>query len=110
MKEIKAFIRPAMLDAVLQALHEHPDLPGVTVSDVRGFGRVAGRESAGPAGYGVTEMTKVECIVDDARAAEVMQLIQQHASTGRRGDGKIAMHAVESLVRIRTGESGEDAV
>lgn len=110
MKEIKAFIRSGMLDAVLRALHEHPDLPGVTVSDVRGFGRVTGRELAGATGYGTVQMTKLECIVDDERAAEVMDLIREHASTGRPGDGKIAMHAIESLVRIRTGESGEDAV
>lgn len=110
MKEIKAFIRPGMLDAVLRALHEHPDLPGVTVSDVRGFGRVAGRESAASTGYGTIQMTKIECIVDEERAWEVMKLIQEHAKTGRPGDGKIAVHAIESLVRIRTGESGEDAV
>lgn len=110
MKEIKAFIRPNMLDAVLRALHEHPDLPGVTVSDVRGFGRVAGRDAPGETGYGTIRMIRIECVVDDGRAPEMMTLIRDHASTGRPGDGKIAMHAIESLVRIRTGESGEDAV
>ncbi|HCT46697.1 MAG TPA: GlnB, partial [Phycisphaerales bacterium] len=52
MQEIKAFIRPNMLNAVLQALHEHPDFPGVTVSEVRGFGKVAGRDPSQPSGYG----------------------------------------------------------
>jgi nitrogen regulatory protein P-II 1 len=103
-KEIKAFVRPNMLDAVLRAMHEHPDLPGVTVSDVRGFGRVAGRKDSGSTAYGTIKMAKIECIVSDDRTSMVMDLIREHASTGRPGDGKIAIHAIESLVRIRTGE------
>jgi nitrogen regulatory protein PII len=110
MKEIKAFIRPNMLDAVLKALHEHPDLPGVTASEVRGFGKLAGRGTNQGPGYGTVEMAKLECIVADGRAAEVAQLIREHASTGRPGDGKIVIYALDSVIRIRTGESGEDAM
>ncbi|MCB9843826.1 MAG: P-II family nitrogen regulator [Phycisphaeraceae bacterium] len=110
MKEIKAFIRPNMLNAVLQALHEHPDFPGVTVSEVRGFGKVAGRDSSQPSGYGMVEMVKIECIIEAGHAADVVQIIQDHAATGRPGDGKIAVHDVNSVTRIRTGESGRDAM
>lgn len=109
MKEIKALIRPGMLEAVLRALHEHPDLPGVTVSEVHGYGRVAGQAPSGTTGYGTIKMAKLECIVDDDRAPEVIALIREHAHTGSPGDGKIATHAIESLVRIRTGESVRNA-
>ncbi len=107
MKEIKAFIRPNMLDAVLHALHEHPGLPGVTVSEVRGFGKVVGGDLASAPGFDTTRMAKVECIVEDAQAAEVIELIRRHANTGRFGDGKIVTVPIESVVRIRTGDSGE---
>jgi len=109
MKEIKAFIRPNMLEAVLRALREHPGLPGVTVSEVRGFGRVAGRQSSEGPGHATVEMAKLECIVDDAQAAEMVEVIQRHATTSRPGDGKIAVYAVESLTRIRTGEPAASA-
>ncbi|MAO24164.1 MAG: GlnB [Phycisphaerae bacterium] len=110
MQEIKAFIRPNMLNAVLQALHEHPDFPGVTVSEVRGFGKVAGRDPSQPSGYGTVSMVKLECIVEAGHAAEVVQTIQEHAATGRPGDGKIAIQDVSSVTRIRTGETGRDAM
>lgn len=110
MQEIKAFIRPNMLNAVLQALHEHPEFPGVTVSEVRGFGRVAGRDSSQPSGYGTVAMVKLECLVEEGQVADVVQIIQDQAATGRPGDGKIAVHDVISVMRIRTGESGMDAM
>jgi len=105
MNEIKAFIRPNMLDGVLRALHEHPTLPGVTVSDVRGFGRVAGR-SATPE-FGTIEMVKLECIVSKEQTSEVVDLIKEHARTGRPGDGKIMVSAVHTSIRIRTGNPVE---
>jgi nitrogen regulatory protein P-II 1 len=110
MKEINAFVRPHMLNAVLQALHEHPDFPGVTVSRVRGFGKVAGRDPSQPSGYGTVEIVKIECIVEAAHAADVVQIIRDHAATGRPGDGKIAVQEVNSVTRIRTGETGRDAM
>ncbi len=110
MKEIKAFIRPNMLGTVLDALHEHPNFPGITVTTVRGFGRVVGRDQQELAGFGKKEMAKLECIVDDDMATDVAEVIRDNASTGRPGDGKITITALETVIRIRTGESGSSAL
>ncbi len=107
MKEIKAFIRPYRLDAVLEALHTHPELPGVTVSRVRGFGRTVGRRQArdeAPVQYGTTEMVRLECVVNDDQVAIVIDLILDAARTGHPGDGKVFVFDVEHAVRIRTGQ------
>jgi nitrogen regulatory protein P-II 1 len=107
MKEIKAIIRPHRLDAALEALHTHPELPGVTVSTVRGFGRTVGRHqpSSGAAvQYGTTEMAKLECVVNDDQVDTIVGLIQQAARTGNAGDGKIFVYNIERTVKIRTGE------
>ena len=110
MKEIQAYIRPNMLEAVLRALHEHPDFPGVTVSHVRGFGKVSGRPAEGDAGFGTVEVSKLECMVDDGMAQKVADVIRVHAATGRPGDGKIAISTLNSVIRIRTGDSGTSAL
>ncbi len=105
MKEIKALIRPHRLDAVLEALHTHPELPGVTVSRVRGFGRTVGRQDPAaqtPVQYGTTEMVKLECVVNEDQVATVIDLILDAARTGHPGDGKIFVHPVEQAYRIRT--------
>jgi nitrogen regulatory protein PII len=107
MKEIKAIIRPHRLDAVLEALHKHPDLPGVTVSTVRGFGRTVGRQhpsSDAAIQYGTAEMSKLECVVNDDEADAVVDLIQRAAQTGNAGDGKIFVYDIDRAVKIRTGE------
>jgi len=106
MKEIKAIIRPHRLDAVLDALHAHPELPGVTVSHVRGFGKTVGRRrssAATPVQYGTAEMVKLECVVNDDLLDTIIGLIQQAAHTGNVGDGKILVFGVELAVGIRTG-------
>ncbi|MFQ5422670.1 MAG: P-II family nitrogen regulator [Phycisphaerae bacterium] len=106
MKEIKAIIRPHRLDAVLDALHGHPELPGVTVSHVRGFGRTVGRTKAlsdTMVQYGTTEMVKLECVVNDDMADSVVDMIQAAAHTGHSGDGKICIYDVREIVLIRTG-------
>ncbi len=106
MKEIKAFIRPDRFGAVLDALHEHPELPGVTLCEVRGFGRTVGRTSRREGTrvrYGTTKMFKLECVVNDEEVDAVTQLIQQAAHTGNVGDGKIVVLDVERTVQIRTG-------
>lgn len=110
MKEIKAFIRPARLDEVLRALHDHPDLPGVTVSRVTGFGRVVGRPDETDPRYDSVDMCKLECLVPDALRDTIVELLADRAHTGRPGDGKIAIIAVEEIIRIRTGERGIDAL
>jgi len=110
MKELKAIIRDHRLDAVLDALHAHPELPGVTVSNVRGFGRAVGRAASGeglPETYGTTEMIQIECVVNDELLDAIIGLIQTAAHTGGPGDGKIFVYDVGFAVRIRTGERVE---
>lgn len=106
MKEIKAIIRPHRLDAVLDALHRHPEFPGVTVSPVHGFGRRVGPAPTGDAAeiqYGTTEMRKLECVVNDEQVDAVVDVIQQAAHTGNPGDGKVFVYDVALVVKIRTG-------
>ena len=107
MKEIKAIIQPFMAERVLEALRAMPELPGVTVSHVRGFGK--GRATATglnlPVGevYGVSKL-KLEIVVPDQIARKVTQLIIEKAHTGNPGDGKIFISTVDEAVGIRTGE------
>ncbi len=105
MKEIKAIVRQHRLDAMLDALHAHPELPGVTVSHVRGFGRTVGRSNSQgtPIQYGTAEMVKLECVVNDEDVDTVIDLMQQAAHTGNVGDGKIFVYNIELAVKIRTG-------
>jgi nitrogen regulatory protein P-II 1 len=110
MKEIKAFIRPICLSKVLRAMHEHPEFPGVTSLKVNGMGRVVGRDSDDSSGFGAVEMVKLECIVRDDQCAEVIAVIEEHAKTGRPGDGKITVATLDKVIRIRTGESGVNAI
>ncbi len=104
MKEIKAFIRPDRFGAVIDALHEHPELPGVTVCEVRGFGRTVGRTSRQEEGrirYGTTKMFQLECVVNDEMLDGVLQMIQTAAHTGQVGDGKVFVYDVVEMVKIR---------
>ncbi len=107
MKEIEAIIRPYRLDAVLDALHSHPDLPGVTVSFVRGFGRTVGRSTTPaqtPIQFGTVEMAKLECVVNDDQVPVVVGIIQAAACTHSPGDGKIFVYDVPEVFKIRTGD------
>jgi nitrogen regulatory protein P-II 1 len=105
MKEIKAYLRPQMLDAVVDALETQPHTPGVTVTDVKGFGHVAG---GGPVRF--TERSKLEIVVPDSELERILETIVAEARTGSPGDGKIFVSEVTGAVRIRTGERGEAAV
>lgn len=108
MREIKAIIRPDRLQQVLQALHTVPNLPGVTVSTVRGFGR---RYPPGPeAAFDEIAMTKLEIVVPISLTTDVVQLIERSAHTGGGGDGKIFVIPVEGATRIRSGERGASAL
>ncbi len=112
MKLIKAIIKPFKLDDVRDALNE-VGLEGMTVSEVKGFGRQKGHtELYRGAEYVVDLLPKVtlEVIVGDAQVEEVVQAIATAANTGRIGDGKIFIHEVEDVIRIRTGERGESAL
>ena len=102
MKEIKAYIRPAMLQGVLDALQAHPELPGVTCSDVTGFGRNRPAESGTDR---CTSMTKLEIVVAAEQVQEALRILLQFAQTGRAGDGMVFISPVEEAIRIRTGQS-----
>ena len=109
MREIKAIIRPDRLSVVLHALHDMRDLPGVTVSTVRGFGRSHPPEGTEQA-FDDVEMTKLEIVVPAAIAQDVVRAIERAAYTGRVGDGKIFVIPIEHVVKIRSGEQDASAL
>jgi nitrogen regulatory protein P-II 1 len=112
MKKIEAVIKPFKLDEVKEALQEI-GLKGMTVTEVKGFGRQKGHtELYRGAEYVVDFLPKVkiEVVVDDQLAERAVEAIQQAAKTDRIGDGKIFVYPVEDAVRIRTGERGNDAL
>lgn len=112
MKKIEAIIKPFKLDDVKEKLSE-VGIKGMTVSEVRGFGRQKGHtEIYRGAEYVVDFLPKikVEVVVPDDDVAEVVEAVRQAAYTGKIGDGKIFVVPVEECVRIRTGEQGEMAL
>ena len=112
MKKIEAIIKPFKLDEVKEAL-SRTGIQGMTVQEVKGFGRQKGHtELYRGAEYVVDFLPKVkiEVLIDDSRVAEVVNVITSAARTGRIGDGKSFIMAVEDVVRIRTGERGQEAV
>ena len=112
MKKIEAIIKPSKLDDVKEALHEI-GLQGMTVTDVRGFGRQKGHtELYRGAEYVVDFLPKVkiEIVTTDSLAARAVEAIREAAHSGRIGDGKIFVYNVETVIRIRTGEIGDDAI
>src|SRR5690606_4705538 len=112
MKKIEAVIKPFKLDEVKEALQE-VGLKGMTVTEVKGFGRQKGHtELYRGAEYVVDFLPKVkiEIVVEDAIVERAVEAIQQAAKTDRIGDGKIFIYAVEDAIRIRTGERGGDAL
>lgn len=112
MKLITAIVKPFKLDDVKDALRAI-GVHGMTVSEVRGFGRQGGHtETYRGAEYNIDFVPKVhvEIVVDDDAATQVVDAIASAAATGKIGDGKIWVVDVEQLVRIRTGEQGPDAI
>jgi nitrogen regulatory protein P-II 1 len=112
MKKIEAVVKPFKLDEVREALSEI-GVTGLTVTEVKGFGRQKGHtELYRGAEYVVDFLpkVKVEVVVADKLAEQAIEAIVKAARTGKIGDGKIFVTAVEQVVRIRTGESGEAAV
>ncbi|MDB5716000.1 MAG: family nitrogen regulator [Sphingomonadales bacterium] len=112
MKKIEAIIKPFKLDEVKEALHD-VGVSGITVTEAKGFGRQKGHtELYRGAEYVVDFLPKVklEVVVDDDMAARVVEAIATAAQTGRIGDGKIFVMPVESVLRIRTGETDSDAI
>lgn len=112
MKKIEAIIKPFKMDDVREALAE-VGIAGMTVSEVKGFGRQKGHtELYRGAEYVVDFLPKVkiEVVVDEAMCERVVDSIQQAAQTGRIGDGKIFISSIDEAIRIRTGERGSDAI
>ena len=112
MKKVEAIIKPFKLDDVKDALHE-VGVSGMTVTEVKGFGRQKGHtELYRGAEYVIDFLpkVKVEVVVEDGQLANVIEAIAAAARTGRIGDGKISVSTIEHAIRIRTGESGDDAL
>ncbi len=112
MKKVEAIIKPFKLDEVKEALSA-AGVHGITVSEVKGFGRQKGHtELYRGAEYVVDFLPKVklDIIVSDEQVPQVVDAIQRAAKTGRIGDGKIFVLPIEDVVRIRTGERGGDAI
>jgi nitrogen regulatory protein P-II 1 len=112
MKKIEAIIKPFKLDEVKEAL-QGVGLQGITVTEAKGFGRQKGHtELYRGAEYVVDFLPKVEIevVIDDNLVDKAVEAIQNAARTGRIGDGKIFISTIEQAIRIRTGESGSEAL
>jgi nitrogen regulatory protein P-II 2 len=112
MKMITAIIKPFKLDEVREALSDI-NVHGMTVTEVKGFGRQKGHtELYRGAEYVVDFLPKIkiEAAVDDAILDRVVEVIEAAARTGKIGDGKIFVSSLEQVIRIRTGETGNDAL
>ena len=112
MKKIEAIIKPFKLDDVKRGLSEL-GVKGLTVSEVKGFGRQRGhKEVYRGAEYEVDFVSKIkiEVVMDSDLVPGALKVIQDMAKTGQIGDGKIFISTVEEVIRIRTGETGKDAI
>ena len=112
MKKIEAIIKPFKLEDVKDALSE-AGITGMTVTDVKGYGRQQGHSELYRGAEYIVDFlakTKLELIVNDDEVDNVVKLITTSAKTGKIGDGKIFVMNVDEVVRIRTGESGDEAI
>ncbi len=112
MKKIEAIIKPFKLDDVVEALSEI-GVEGVSVSEIRGFGRQKGRAEIYKGAEYVVDFlpkTKLEIVVNDDLCEAAVEAIAKAARTGKIGDGKIFVFNVESVLRVRTGEKDEEAL
>lgn len=112
MKKIEAIIKPFKLEEVKEALAS-VGAQGITVTEVKGFGRQKGHKELYRGAEYVVEFlpkVKLEIVVSDDKAEVVAKAVAEAASTGRIGDGKIFVSPIEEAIRIRTGESGETAI
>jgi nitrogen regulatory protein P-II 1 len=113
MKEIKAIIRPAKLLEVTEELHEIEGLPGVTIFEIKGFGKGKARNAHDKVLYEMVALIpriQLEVVVADKMVDEVVNVIQKYAHTGNTGDGKIFVSTVDDVVKIRTNERGSKAL
>ena len=112
MKKIEAIIKPFKLDDVKDALHEI-GIVGMTISEVRGFGRQKGHKELFRGSEYVIDLlpkAKIELVVNDDKCQEVVDAILKSSRTGNIGDGKIFVSDLAEVYRIRTGETGDSAV
>ena len=112
MKKVEAIIKPFKLDEVKESLSEI-GVHGMTVTEVKGFGRTGGKKEVYRGSAYVVDFVpkvKLEIIVTDDSVRQVVNSIMEAARTGRIGDGKIFVTPVDDVIRIRTGETGEDAI
>lgn len=112
MKKIEAIIKPFKLDDVKEALN-NIGIQGMTIADVKGYGRQKGHKEIYRGAEYVVDFIpkiKVEIVIEDDRAEDVIKTIQDAANTGKIGDGKIFVLSIEEAVRVRTGERGKDAI
>ena len=112
MKKIEAIIKPHKLDDVKDRLRQI-GISGMTVYEVKGFGRTGGKTEVYRGSSYVVDFVpkaRIEIVVKDSMVNDVVQAISATAKTGKIGDGKIFVSAIEEAIRIRTGERGEDAI
>jgi nitrogen regulatory protein P-II 1 len=112
MKKVDAVIKPFKLDEVKDALNEI-GIQGMTVTEVKGFGRQKGHTELYRGAEYVVDFIpkiKIEIVTSDALVPKVVSAIEKAAKTGKIGDGKIFVYAIDDAVRIRTGERGEGAL
>jgi nitrogen regulatory protein P-II 1 len=113
MKEIKAIIRPSKLLEVTEELHRIDGLPGVTVSEIKGFGKGRAKSAKDKVMYEMVEFiprVQLEVVVNDEMVDEVVNVIRKFSHTGNTGDGKIFVSTIDDIVKIRTNERGRDAI
>ncbi len=113
MKEIKAIIRPFKLLEVTDELTKIEGLPGITVSEIKGFGKGRAKNAVDKIIYDMIEFiprVKIEVVVVDEMVEEVVNVLQKYSHTGNSGDGKIFIFNVEEVVKIRTNERGIEAI
>ena len=112
MKKVEAIIKPFKLDEVKERLAEI-GVHGMTVTEVKGFGRTGGKKEVYRGSAYVVDFVpkvKLEIVVTDAMVHQILEAIMAAARTGQIGDGKIFVTPIDEVVRIRTGERGEDAL
>ena len=112
MKKIEAIIKPFKLDEVKEALQKI-GIKGITVSEVKGFGRQKGHTELYRGAEYVIDFVpkeKIEAVMEDSMVESAVEAIQAAARTDRIGDGKIFVFNIDEVIRIRTGETGEDAL
>lgn len=113
MKEIKAIIRPSKLLTVTDELNEIDGLPGVSVIEIKGFGKSRAKNAQDKIVYEMVEFIpriQLEVVVPDEMVDDIVNVIQKHSHTGNTGDGKIFVSNVDEVIKIRTNERGRDAI